>query len=234
MKKIQMIIITLLLLISLLAIVLGTLLHEPLQSISLTLGAALIGSLIGIFTTKIPGIKQLSEFEILLDLKTPGFITASDDITVLNRKWALYHLTTYEGKKMWRQSMLDLSKYSPNNKLKGKCYDTLMDNKTKKIYNANAGIWGDKIIIILDGNDNESKQIMVFPFFNKSFKTQFSGYAFFETFDEQQVLSKCILAKYPIENNIGDFIGSLNEEYAHKLANIWASQIENKLVNVDI
>ena len=178
MKNIGNFVLILLLLVAVLLIILATYQKEPIRSIFLTFGAALVGSILGAITARISDYNNVSALKILKDLKEPGFVTSDNDIISINKKWYFYHLTEYKNEKIWRQSIIDLSKCPSLNKIKGEMYETFLDNKTKRSFPITAGVWGERLIILFDGNDKEAKQVIIFPFFNKSFKSFFSGYAF--------------------------------------------------------
>jgi hypothetical protein len=211
----------------LLAVALGSLLGEPWKDLLISIGAAIVGVIIGFAITRISSFEKFSEINIVKEAQIPGFNSDESKVSTFRKEWHIYHQTEKMGHTLWRHSKGDLREYYQFGKLKGKWYEVDPDNSEVRPMDVVAGLWGDIFILFLEPNDSECKQIMLFPFLGKTFVKTQGGLAIFETYDKNRYVGPCIISsKNIIKSNK---LGTVDNKYVVELIKEWELTFKEKL-----
>ena len=213
--------------IGILLIGIGSFISNPFSSIVISIGAAILGALIGTMITGLSGLNNISNIGIISEALSPGF--NSDDTLVVRFRevYHFYHLTEKDNNKIWRYAKIDFTEYSTLGRLKGKFIEKRLDNKTNRQLEAIAGIWGERFIILLSAKDKEAKQVLIFPFMGKKYLDVYAGFCLFESWDQNHIITPCIISLSSIINV--KHLGTVDQNYNEELYSIWDSNFKSKI-----
>jgi hypothetical protein len=193
-------------------------------SLLTTLGAGLVGAILGIAITEYLEKSSMEQVkEMLTGTLRSKFLSAENDLEQLRRPLYKYHATQFEGKYVWRifiyhfESSVGVGTLEVRNDFTDEAGDL---NKTF----VEAGIRGDRLVLfgtrITGGQEQPS--ISIYPGMTAGYKNYHCGVSFIESYDSQEAIVRTIVSYSPL---VPEESGFLSDASGRKLDNLWAKDI---------
>lgn len=168
----------------------GYLLSQPL---AIAIGGTFFGASLGSLFGRIANKDILENFALF---SQPRMTSEEKDIQRFRQKWHLYYVNRYKDKYFWRHSDCDLSKVSIPGYLNTNEKNKMLDG-SEYTFNVEAGVRGNKLIMI-HSIEGKEKTIRIFPTtFNESIDASYCGFVCVTTWDNTRLIGPTILVKDP-------------------------------------
>ncbi|MBL0946592.1 hypothetical protein [Brevundimonas sp.] len=184
-------------------------------------GGALLGSAASILLAAIlerPAVVQVRN--TLIATLGARLLSDNEELERMRRKWHQYHLTVYDGKKVWRYKIVDLSVDSSLNSVAARFQ--VLDPRTegkRHVYKVEAGVRGRRVIFLQSRTEGgEDEVVYVYPRMAAGFMRVASGFAFMESWDGQSLVTQTILSSEPLA---AIAVGTVPDEHSETITKAW-------------
>jgi hypothetical protein len=136
-----------------------------------SLGAGIVGAALSMVITRVIDRARTQDFATVLSRSlTARFISSSEELDAIRGDWHHYHLTSMDGRSVWRYTRHRLDRSPEINSIQ--TYVDVTDARgDKHRYNVEAGVRGTKGILLLQRarGGTSSEAVEIFPSLTKAF-----------------------------------------------------------------
>jgi hypothetical protein len=196
------------------------------SSLLATLGAGLVGAILGIVITEYLEKSSMEQVkEMLIGTLKNTFVSPESELEQLRRPLYRYHATLSDGKYVWRGTVYHFESSVGVGTLEIRV-DYPDETGVWHRHRIEAGIRGDRLLIFgirLTGQEQVS--ISVYPGMTAGYKKYHCGVSFIESYDSREVIARSIVSYRPL---VSEESGFLPDASGKKLDELWEKDIATR------